>query len=100
LRQEDGCRREIKAGTVEIEGITGGNDESDHALLTAGVLKLGDHARQHGFRRSGRKHDQELFPDVPDELEQAEPAPMRYRPEHPEHEDQAGQIEAQQQLTQ
>ena len=90
---------EIEARAVEIERIAGRNHQPDHAFFAAGILKLCDHARQHCFRGCRGKYNQEFFPDVANELKEAETAPVGNWPKDTKHEDEACQIEADQQLS-
>ena len=46
LGDEHGRHGEIDGGTVEVEGVAGGNDQADHRLGAAQILQLGHHARQ------------------------------------------------------
>ena len=82
LREEKGRHRQIDACPVEIERIAGRNDETDDGFLTAQILHLGDHARQHRLRGGCAEHDQQLFLDVADELEDVESGQPGEEAEH------------------
>src|SRR6185369_1076558 len=85
---------QVDGGAVEVEGVTGGDHQADHGLGAAQVLQFGHHARQYRLGRGGAEHDQQLFPDVADELEDAETAELGYGAEHDENEEETGQVEA------
>ena len=73
LREEDRRHGQVDAGAIQVEGVAGRDHQAHDRLLAAEVLELGDHARQHRLGRRGAEHDQQLFLDVPDELEDVEP---------------------------
>ena len=98
LRQEQRGHGQIDAGAVEVEGVAGRDHEADDRLLAAEILHLGDHARQHRFRRRGAEHDQQLLLDVADELEDVEAGEPGDGAEHEQDEDDAGRVERDHQL--
>ena len=93
LREEQRSHREIDAGPVEIEGVPGWDDETNDRLLTSEILHFRDHARQHRLGRGGAQHDQQLFLDVADELEDVEAREPSHAAQDKHDEDNAGQIE-------
>ena len=98
LRQEHGGRGQIETGAVEVERIAGGYDEANHAFLASQIFELGDHARQHRFGRRRRDADQQLFPDVADQLHQANSTKPRDRTKGNNHKDDACEIKPCEQL--
>src|SRR5207244_2299482 len=93
LRKEQRSHREIDAGPVEIEGVPGRDDETNDRLLATEILHFRDHARQHRLGRGGAQHDQQLFLDVADELEDVESREPSHAAQDKHDEDNAGQIE-------
>src|SRR5207249_1701935 len=61
-----------------------------------GVFELCDHSRKYHFRRRCRQHDQQFFPYVSNELQQAKAAPMSNRPKDAKNENKAGDIKGDQ----
>ena len=87
--------RQIDRGPVQIERVAGGNHHADGRAVDAQVLHLGDQARQRRLRR-GRRHDQQVLAgQVAHQLEDRHAGHRtQQRAEHTEHEDRAGQVEA------
>ena len=98
LREEKRRHRQVDAGAIQVERIPGRDHEADDGFLAAEILHLGDHARQHRLGGRCPEHDQQLFLDVADELEDVEARQPGEEAEHEHDEDDAGRIERDHQL--
>ena len=68
--------------------------------MTAKALHLVQHIGQHGFGRGSAQHDEQLFLDVADKFEHVEAAEPADETQYHDHKEDAGDIEADDQLTQ
>jgi len=72
LGEEDGGHGEVDGRAVEIERVTGGDDEADGGLACPEGFHFGHHAGEGGFGRRGAEDDEELFSNVAEEAEDTE----------------------------
>jgi hypothetical protein len=93
LGDEQGRHRHIDVGAVQIERIARRHDQPDHRLGRPGPLHLLQQAGKRGFRRGGAQHQQQLFLQVTDQLEDIEPIGDPDQAEDADHEQDGGQIE-------
>ena len=86
---DEQCRqRHVDVGAVEVEGIAGRDDETDHRAVAAGAFHLGHQAGKCCLRRRGAEHQQQLFLDVADQRKDREAVVPCHGAQHDEHEEQ------------
>ncbi|MNE22144.1 hypothetical protein D3C80_1153340 [compost metagenome] len=100
LGDEHSGHGQVDGGAIEVERVTGRDDQAHHRLLGSQALQFHQHARQRRFRRGSTQHDHQLFTDVADELYNAEAVSTSDTTEHHQDEQHAGDVEAQHQLAQ
>src|SRR5580765_1049434 len=64
LGDEHRRQGQIDGGAIEVERVSGGQYESDHALVAANLFELEQQARQHWFGRRSCEHNQQLLSDI------------------------------------
>ncbi len=77
-----GGERQIDRGAVEVERVARGQHEAHDALVAAERFELDDEARQHGFGRRCREHDQQFLAQVAQQAPEREAVQARERAEH------------------
>ncbi|RMS80623.1 C4-dicarboxylate transport protein [Pseudomonas savastanoi] len=100
LSDEHGSHGQVDRRTVEVERVTRRDNQTHDRFLGAQTLHLDQHAWQGRFRRGSTQYDQQLFTDVTNQLEDAETVSAADGTQHQHHEQRAGDVEADHQLTQ
>ena len=80
-----------------MKAIAGWNDEPDHRLRAAQVFELRHHPWQHGLGRRGADRDEQLLPDVLQELQDTEARHVTHDSEHNEYEEKTRRVDAEHQ---
>ena len=93
LGNKDCSHRQVDRGAIEIEGVTGRDDQTDDRFLGTGIFHLGHQAWQGRFRGGGAEHQEQFFLDVLDQFPDGETVECRDAAEYAKNEDQAGQVE-------
>ena len=98
LGNEDGGKRQINSGAIQVEGITGRYNDTHGRLLHAEVFQLAHEVRQCGFRGRSSNDEQELAAQILAELPHADAAEYTGdEAEYHEYEEEAGDVESQHQ---
>ncbi len=100
LSDEHGSHGQVDRSTVQVERVASRDNQTYDRLLGTQTLHLDQHAWQGRFRRGSTQHDQQLFTDVTNQLEDAETVSAADGAQHQHHKQHAGDVEADHQLTQ
>src|SRR5476651_326013 len=99
LGDEHGSHGQVDRSTVQVERVASRDHQTYYRFLRAQTLHFYQHAWQGGFRRGSTQYDQQLFTDVADQLDDAEAVSTTDGAQYQQHEQDAGDVEAQHQLT-
>ncbi|MNT43119.1 hypothetical protein D3C72_1795740 [compost metagenome] len=98
LRDKHRRHGQVNRCAVQVKRVAGRNNQAHHRFLTTQLLHFVEHARQHRLGRRGPEHDQQFFFYIANEFENAEAVGTGNGAQHHHHEQNAGDIEAGNQL--
>src|SRR5476651_578964 len=99
LGDEHGSHGQVDRSTVQVEGVASRDNQADYRLFGAQAFHFDQHAWQCGFGRGSTQYDQQFFTDVADQFQDAEAVSAADATQHDQHEQDAGDVEADHQLT-
>ncbi|MNV22301.1 hypothetical protein D3C71_1132680 [compost metagenome] len=100
LSDEHSGHGQVDRRTVEVERVTSRDHQTHNGFLCTQAFQFDQHAWQSGFRRGSAQHDQQFFTDVANQFDDAETVRAADGTQYQEHEQDAGDVEADHQLAQ